>query len=62
MVGGACHDELSGLKNRYSLLRDFDKLQGEDICLAIMDIDYFKRFNDTYGHVAGDRGHPAPLF
>ena len=49
------YDELSGLKNRYSLLRDFDKLQGEDICLAIMDIDYFKRFNDTYGHVAGDK-------
>lgn len=49
------YDELSGLKNRYSLLRDFDKLQGEDICLAIMDIDDFKRFNDTYGHVAGDK-------
>ena len=49
------YDELSGLKNRYSLLRDFEKLQGEDICLAIMDIDDFKRFNDTHGHVAGDK-------
>ncbi|WP_338152926.1 diguanylate cyclase [Chimaeribacter arupi] len=53
-------DSLTGLANR----RHFDALlaqglarsqkSGEPISLIMMDIDFFKHYNDTYGHVAGD--------
>jgi diguanylate cyclase (GGDEF)-like protein len=46
-------DALTGLKNRRYL--DTIKMHGGHVVsVMMMDIDYFKRFNDTYGHQAGD--------
>jgi diguanylate cyclase (GGDEF)-like protein len=54
------HDPLTGLYNRRSmekfLLKELERAQSEDLPLGIIisDIDYFKCFNDTFGHQAGD--------
>jgi diguanylate cyclase (GGDEF)-like protein/PAS domain S-box-containing protein len=56
----ANHDPLTGLYNRRylddSLPRELSRSQrrGNSLCVAILDIDHFKRFNDTFGHDAGD--------
>lgn len=54
------HDFLTGIPNR----RYFDEVinnewinalhKRDPISIAIIDIDYFKKFNDTYGHISGD--------
>jgi len=54
-------DDLTGLLNR----RAWDEELGREIaradrsgaalCVAILDLDRFKQYNDTYGHQAGDR-------
>ncbi|GAB3475812.1 hypothetical protein GCM10027340_01600 [Marinomonas epiphytica] len=50
------HDSLTGLFNRRILDQDFSYWQEEKhpFCLAILDIDYFKRVNDQWGHAYGD--------
>lgn len=56
----ASHDPLTGALNRRSFLdRAANELKlsfqrGELCAIAIMDVDHFKRFNDTYGHQRGD--------
>jgi diguanylate cyclase (GGDEF)-like protein/PAS domain S-box-containing protein len=56
----ANHDPLTGLFNRRylddSLSRDLSLAwrRGTPLCLVALDIDQFKRFNDTFGHGAGD--------
>lgn len=56
----ASHDPLTGALNRRSFLdRATNELKlsfqrGELCAIAIMDVDHFKRFNDTYGHQRGD--------
>jgi diguanylate cyclase (GGDEF)-like protein len=53
-------DLLTGLHNRRYLLDAFDKeIRRADrheraFCVLIMDVDRFKRYNDTHGHLAGD--------
>ncbi len=48
------HDALTGLRNRMALNEDASLLTGERIRVFMIDIDYFKEFNDAYGHLAGD--------
>ncbi len=53
-------DPLTGLLNRRGFERQMQRLirlageQGKPITLALLDIDRFKRVNDTYGHPVGD--------
>ena len=47
-------DPLTGLCNRRGLQAAAAKLEGGAAGLVVLDIDHFKRFNDTHGHDAGD--------
>lgn len=57
----ACTDHLTGLANRYALDKqlknnwDECKSSHQALSLIIIDIDYFKCFNDEFGHVKGDK-------
>ena len=56
----ALHDPLTGLYNRRyledALTREFHRARrnGKPVSVIMIDIDHFKRFNDTFGHDAGD--------
>jgi diguanylate cyclase (GGDEF)-like protein len=56
----AIRDPITGLYNRRYLEEMLErevaraKREGYPISLALIDLDYFKRVNDTYGHQAGD--------
>jgi len=56
----ALHDSLTGLYNRRyledALKRELHRStrSGKPVAMIMIDIDHFKRFNDTYGHDAGD--------
>ena len=53
----ALTDQLTGIANR----KAFDEVllssiaEASEMCLAMADIDFFKKFNDTFGHQAGDQ-------
>lgn len=57
----AMTDGLTGLSNRKSFDRQIRETIDEagthktDVVLLMLDIDYFKSFNDTYGHQVGDQ-------
>jgi diguanylate cyclase (GGDEF)-like protein len=50
----AYHDELTSLPSRRAFNDALLRLQ-EPYSIAMVDIDHFKRFNDTYGHDTGDQ-------
>lgn len=49
----AFYDELTHLPSRRALKQDMMKL-GMKYSIAMLDIDFFKKFNDKYGHDTGD--------
>jgi diguanylate cyclase (GGDEF)-like protein/PAS domain S-box-containing protein len=56
----ALMDEVTGIANRRTFNQAFE-MEGRrhtrsvgDLSLMILDVDYFKRYNDIYGHLAGD--------
>jgi diguanylate cyclase (GGDEF)-like protein/PAS domain S-box-containing protein len=54
------HDPLTGLPNRLLLMDRLDQAlsdsarRGREIGVAFVDLDHFKRINDSFGHQAGD--------
>ena len=46
-------DDLTGLPGRRALNERL-KMLGGNYAIAMLDVDHFKRFNDTYGHDVGD--------
>lgn len=57
----ALTDALTGLTNRKGFDLALAKMMNQamesasQLCLALIDIDFFKRINDTYGHLLGDK-------
>jgi diguanylate cyclase (GGDEF)-like protein len=53
----ALTDVLTGLPNRRAWDKRLEQAirDVEPICVAILDLDFFKAFNDDHGHQAGDR-------
>jgi GGDEF domain-containing protein len=50
----AFHDELTGIPSRRALNERMAGL-GNRYTIAMIDVDHFKKFNDTYGHDLGDQ-------
>lgn len=56
----ASHDSLTGLWNHEEILQiltqELSRAEREEKCVGVImaDIDFFKKINDTYGHLAGD--------
>ena len=54
-------DELTGIYNRLAFRRRYDRMyryalrNAHTYCMGIFDIDFFKGYNDSYGHIRGDK-------
>ena len=57
----ATRDDLTGIWNRRAILEHLNRevhrsrRNGDPISIAMIDVDHFKRINDTYGHLVGDQ-------
>ena len=54
------HDDLTGVANRRGVMEVLQRHKaqadrsGQPLCVALLDVDHFKRINDDYGHDSGD--------
>jgi two-component system cell cycle response regulator len=57
LYGLATRDELTGLYNRRFFFNEAERTltTDEPVSVVVFDLDDFKRINDTFGHLAGDR-------
>ena len=52
----ATHDPLTGVLNRAAIIELANRhFLSHDVALVVLDIDHFKRVNDSFGHPTGDR-------
>ena len=51
----ASHDALTGLSNRAMFEKVRKECDPQSTAMILIDIDFFKEVNDTYGHEAGDQ-------
>src|SRR5690606_6001509 len=55
------HDDLTGLLSSRSFFSELRresgraKSEGRQFCVLVMDVDHFKKVNDTYGHLTGSK-------
>lgn len=60
LLHGTRTDALTGLLNRRAFVPEYAALltaareRGDGVSVVLVDLDHFKRFNDTHGHLAGD--------
>jgi|GEM_PF-1761262 len=60
LIWSATYDELTGILNRGAFEDQAERIirmahrQQSSLCVLCLDIDHFKRVNDTYGHLMGD--------
>jgi diguanylate cyclase (GGDEF)-like protein len=53
-------DALTGLRNRHGLDAELERIwgsagaEGESLGIVMADVDFFKSYNDSYGHLGGD--------
>ncbi len=50
----ANYDTLTKVLNRRGLFRELDRVDKDNLSIIILDVDHFKKVNDTYGHDIGD--------
>jgi diguanylate cyclase (GGDEF)-like protein len=51
----AFRDDLTGIPSRRALNEGLQGIGGRRYTIAMVDVDHFKKFNDTYGHDVGDQ-------
>lgn len=50
----ARHDQLTGLLNRRALDQRLQAMEGDELSVLVLDLDFFKDVNDSHGHFVGD--------